>query len=138
MENSFVLKMILCLIFCFSSTIPAAKEYDYSDDLRDISLQNCLDNNYEKLGGYKRRDLHDASFWVYPYGKENIVSMATMMVLDEYIKSQTGDFFREYVSVKSEDDSAPQNAIFARCMSFYKSEQLRVFVKKLLNPKNHH
>lgn len=136
MKNSVIAKIIFCIIPCIGATALASKKYDYINDLREISLQNCLDNNYEKIGAYKRRDLHDASFWVYPYGKEDTASIETMIKLDEYIKKQTGDFHKEFISVKSEGDSAPQNAVFARCMGFYKSKQLRSFVKNLLIPKN--
>lgn len=126
--------VVIFMISCVNVNALAAERYNYIDDLREIALQSCLDNNYEKIGAYKRRDLHDASFWVYPYGKEDTASMETMMKLDGYITKQTGNFFMENVSVKSEGDAAPQNAIFARCMGFYKSKELRLFVKNLLTP----
>ncbi len=48
----------------------------------------------------------------------------------DFVEKNAGQFYKEELSLKSESDPSPQNAIFARCMEFYRSDKLKQFLKK--------
>jgi hypothetical protein len=91
---------------------------------REAALRYCLNINYEKIGAYKAEDLRDYS------EIESTLDTKKSLALTNFIAEKTGHFHTENLPIQMEK-SPPYNAIFARCMHFYKSRELIEFIKKL-------
>ncbi|MEP9321202.1 hypothetical protein ABKS89_28940 [Pseudomonas sp. LABIM340] len=106
--------------------IPAEKPLggSYLITQREAALRYCLNINYEKIGAYKTEDLRDYS------EIESTLDTEKSLALTNFIAKKTGHFYTENLPIQMEK-SPPYNAIFARCMHFYKSRELIEFIKKL-------
>jgi hypothetical protein len=102
----------------------------YLQDRLDIALMRCLNYNYSKLGAYKTEDLKDYSAFMYDFYKNQKNTFEGDAELSDFIEKYAGDFYKDNIPIKSETRPPPYNAIFARCMKFYKSEKLHDFIKK--------
>lgn len=115
------------------SATPYSKEKilseNHSVSWMDFSLKTCLEINYEKLGAYKSQELKDYTS-VHP-----AISPQQSIALVKYIGEEAGDYYTENLPIDSELTPPPYNAIFARCMNFYKSKDLKKFIHKLQSTK---
>ena len=104
------------------------KEQIYLRERSDNALRLCLDINYSRLGAYKIKDLKDYSSWTYSFMVEDKYSFEGEGKMLDFIEKNAGGFYKEDLPVKSETPP-PHNAIFARCMEFYRSDKLKKFLK---------
>jgi hypothetical protein len=102
----------------------------YLRERADNALSLCLNMNYSSLGAYETINLKDASIWTYHLYKDQNFSFDGEVAMTDFVKKNAGQFYKEELSLKSESDPSPQNAIFARCMEFYRSDKLKQFLKK--------
>ncbi len=120
------LVIVLLSINTFAIAKPINK---YANDMRALAMKECLDINYEKIGAYKRKQLKDYSFWAFNYGKDHEYSIEGIDALNAFVLQQTGDFYKESLPIKADGAKLPFTAIFARCITFYESKELKEFVK---------
>lgn len=98
---------------------------DYTISIRELALKTCLDINYEQAGAYRIEDLKDyTTLKISPPPAEKIKII-------EYTKNRTNQFYTENLPVKSEEHQPPYNAIFGRCIHFYKSKELSDFINQI-------
>jgi hypothetical protein len=98
---------------------------DHSVNWNEYSLKICLELNYENLGAYKPYTLKD-----YTTTSPSIDPQQSIMLV-KYIRKHAGNFYKENLSIDSELTPPPYNAIFARCINFYKSQELNNFIRNL-------
>lgn len=113
--------LIVTLFMCFFN--PAYAEKLKKLTQQDFALKVCLDDNYEKINAYQREGLKD-------YSSFNIRLPEQQIALSNFVKANTGYFYKESLPIHIESRPPPYHAIFQRCMEFYKSEKLRKFVQK--------
>lgn len=122
------------LFFLLLTTLTYAHAKDYTNtyirERADIALKQCLDNNYVRLGAYNKQDLKDYSGWTYNLYKNQDYSLDGSNALTEFLEKNTSDFYMENLPLNSEVATPPLNAIFARCMDFYRSKKLKQFLIK--------
>lgn len=102
---------------------------DYAISLQEFALKTCLDINYEKIGAYQIENLKD-----YTNLKDTLPAIERKKLV-EFTKINTNEFYTENLPIKSEEQKPPYNAIFGRCMNFYKSKKLIKLINKLQNTK---
>lgn len=90
----------------------------------------CLRINYLHLGYDIYR--HDVSMFYGKYAKfSNSKGVEYDLAFMEFMEKNASNFHEEQVSIKNEaGDSPPFTPVFAKCMGFYKSKELDVFVRK--------
>lgn len=116
-----ILKLvILVLISSYTNAESSPTKYL---SLSDFALKVCLDDNYEKITAYKRENLRD-------YSSFESMTPEKQLELSDFVKKNTGNFYKENLSIHIESRNPPYNAIFQRCMEFYKSEKLKKFIRK--------
>lgn len=97
----------------------------YTITQREFALKVCLNSNYERLGVYKTKALKD-----YTRVQQTLDPQKSMRLI-EFIERNTGEFYTENLPIDSELDPPPYNAIFGRCINFYKSNELNDFLLEL-------
>ncbi len=127
----FSIKNVVCIFFalqtfCSATIVHAGRAY--FEDRRELALMRCLNHNYKMLGVYKANDLKDYSSWTYKLFIDYKFTLDGSIAMDDFIEKNAGDFYKENLPIKSELSKPPFNAIFARCMAFYKSKGLRNFL----------
>lgn len=93
--------------------------------VKDLSLKECLDINYSKLGLYDYNGLNDESYffsWIAIDNKSPKISRE----LKNFIKKETSDYYISKPRVKDSES----NMIFILCMRFYKSRELQDYIEK--------
>jgi len=118
----------LCLSSCSHTTIKDKTEI-YDQERSDQALRQCLSNNYKQLGAYKLNSLKDVSDSTYQLYSDQQFTFEGSVALSRFVKDQTGTFHKEQIAHHSEIQKPPFNAIFARCMEFYRSDALKEFIK---------
>lgn len=103
---------------------------DYTITQREFALKVCLNSNYEKLGVYRAKSLKD-----YTRVQRTLDPQKSMRLI-EFIEKSTGNFYTENLPIESELDPPPYNAIFGRCINFYKSSELNNFLLELSRGKD--
>jgi hypothetical protein len=98
---------------------------DYTISPQEFALKICLDTNYEKLGAYRIEKLMDHTTL-----NQSMQPDDTLKLID-FTQENTSNFHTENLPIKSESHPPPYNAIFGRCIHFYKSRELIEFIKKL-------
>lgn len=101
----------------------------YTITQREFALKVCLNSNYERLGVYKTKALRD-----YTRVQQTLDPQRSMRLID-FIERNTGKFYTENLPIDSEFDPPPYNAIFGRCINFYKSSELNGFLLELVREK---
>lgn len=121
---------ILAYIFLFisSNTYPKDNTNLYMRERADKALMLCLNINYSNLGAYKTEDLKDYSVWTYKLYLNQDYSAEGSFALTDFVEKNAGNFYKEKLSLKAEGRTPPFNAIFARCMDFYRSKKLKHFL----------
>lgn len=116
----------LLMVIAFYNTAAYAGEA-YFEERRELALMECLNHNYQALGAYKKDDLKDYSeWWMYKLGKNNKFTPNGISAMSNFIEKNAGNFYKEVLPLKA--DGKLVNAIFARCMEFYKSNKLKDFL----------
>ncbi|MEP9321203.1 hypothetical protein ABKS89_28945 [Pseudomonas sp. LABIM340] len=100
-------------------------EGDYTISPKEFALKTCLDTNYEKLDSYKAKELMDHT------SLSKNMPPAKILKLIDFTKAHTSFFHTENLPIKSESHPPPYNAIFGRCIHFYKSQGLSDFIQNL-------
>ncbi|MBB3833484.1 hypothetical protein FHR55_001694 [Xanthomonas arboricola] len=101
------------------------------DEVKAYALQRCLDTNYVRSGKYAQDQLRDRSYLLTTYAMDNAKAGATDR-LQRFVDASTAEFDRSEVPMKDEARRGPFNAIFARCMGFYRSPALADFIARQL------
>lgn len=115
---------LVTIAFCNTA---ACAGVAYFEDRRELALMECLNHNYQALGAYKTDDLKDYSRrWIYKLGQDNKFTPDGISAMSNFIDKNAGDFHKEVLPIKA--DGKRVNAIFARCMEFYKSKKLKNFL----------
>lgn len=114
------LNYILILLCSFSAKAESSNNILSPND---YALKVCLDNNYEKINAYRREDLKD-------YSSFNIKNVDQQLLLSDFVKANTNAFYKENLPIHIESSPPPYNAIFQKCIGFYNSEKLKIFIKK--------
>ena len=118
MKNSFFLiYLISTLLF---SNVANAKGLD----AKDWALSICLQDNYSKITKYETANLKDYSDFNLGWSPEQQIKLI------HFVEKEAGHFYKENLPIHSEVNPPPYNAIFQRCMEFYKSKKLRNFIFK--------
>lgn len=114
-------KIFVSIIFIITSYSHA----DFSLNQQDIALKVCLNGNYENFGVYKSKDLKDYSNANSIYGAEQTIRLL------EFVEKETNSFYLENPSMQEAGagTNIKINAIFLRCMQFYKSKKLKHFIQ---------
>lgn len=112
--------LVFQISFLLYSNITLANDLD----ARDWALNICLKNNYSKIVAFETKDIKDYSSFNTNWSPEQDLELI------HFVKMKTGDFYKENLSIKSEVNPPPYNAIFQRCMEFYKSKELKTFILK--------
>jgi hypothetical protein len=113
-----------------------AKPVDVNKLRSENALFNCLRMNYQKLGvDVLKND--------YSYFHTRYLPLSARSNIDydlkygEFLDKQVGNFYKEEVSVKAENNRGPHTAIFAKCVEFSDSKALREFFQKNPLPAKH-
>lgn len=118
------------LALCAISTHTEAKSETRKKLLAELALQYCLSSNYSKIGfDYRKHD-----FSAYHTRYKNITGGYTpenQIKFTQFIESETSNFYQSRIAVKAENLSEPHTIIFAKCMEFYNSKQLVLFLRKI-------
>lgn len=118
------MKIFLFLVY-FISLMMYSNATNASDlDARDWALSICLKNNYSKITQYETQNLKDYSQFKTGWSPEQDVALI------HFVKQETANFYKENLPIHSEVNPPPYNAIFQRCMEFYKSKKLKDFILK--------
>lgn len=100
------------------------------EEYKIFSLGKCITGNYEQMGvDFDKLPYHDNT-----YGYIDIdVGLAFYSkrdnVLARYIKEKTGNFYKPSTD---RGDLASANLIMYRCVDFYHSKELDVFLRKII------
>lgn len=126
---SFVLNFLLAFFMLSAVNMPLAHAIDFSKIRTERALFTCLRTNYQKIGV-------DAFKNDYSYFHPRYLPLSTRSNIDydtkfgDFLEKQTGDFYKEEVSVKAENTPRPHTVIFAKCVEFSESKVLRDFFRK--------
>lgn len=118
------MKIFLFLFCCTSLFTYSIATMARDLDARDLALSTCLKDNYSKVTIYETKNLKDYSRFNTGWSPEQD------LVLIDFVKKKTGNFYNENLPIHSEVNPPPYNAIFQRCMEFYKSKELKLFISK--------
>ncbi|WP_025809844.1 hypothetical protein [Pseudomonas chlororaphis] len=122
------------LIFLSSTAAYAESKNPPVERVKQMALQQCLNNNYENIQAYKPIDLNDASYYVERVQLDRDGTDKRTRALSTFVKEQTDTFHMGGPSLKSESGRL-HNSIFEKCMSFYHSTSLDSFIRvRLLKP----
>lgn len=116
------MKVISFLLVLFLSSFFKVEANSVQLNPNDFALKVCLDDNYEKIKVYQRENLRD-------YSSFNVGTPEQQLALSDFIKSNTKYFYKENLPIYVESSSEKSNAIFQKCMEFYKSDKLKRFIK---------
>ncbi len=132
MNNPINRLSIFAYVFLFISSNAYAKDNTkiYMRERADEALMLCLNINYSNLGAYKTEELKDYSAWTYNLYLNQDYSAEGSFALTDFVEKNAGNFYKENLSLKAEGQTPPFNAIFARCMDFYRSKKLKQFLIK--------
>lgn len=97
-----------------------------TDEVKNMSLKECLDINYRKLGVYDGNDpgLKDRSYLLKWYAIDND-SPKKSKELKKFIKYEAGNYYLARPPLKEVNNV---NMVFELCMRFYKSDKLNSFI----------
>jgi hypothetical protein len=93
-------------------------------DAKDFALSVCLGKNYSKITKYETANLKDYSDFNLGWSPEQQIKLI------QFVEKEAGHFYKEDLPIHSEVNPPPYNAIFQRCMEFYKSKKLNNFILK--------
>lgn len=121
----------LAIVILSIDTLAIAKSFKEcnNNEIRAFAMQECLNINYIKLGAYKREDLHDYSFWAYDFTVDEPLCPEKAMNVLKFTSKRTENFYKESLPIKADGAKPPFTAIFAKCITFYESKELKEFVK---------
>lgn len=125
----------LFLIMMFRSAITSAEPGSPAvERVKQMALQQCLNNNYEDIQAYKPIDLNDASYYLEGIHLDRDGTDTRTRALNTFVRERTGTFHMGGPSLKSESGRL-HNSIFEKCMRFYHSASLHEFISvRLLKP----
>lgn len=112
-----------------ASNISLANTVNFNKIRAERALFSCLRSNFQKIGV-------DAFKNDYSYFHPRYLPLSTRSSVDydikfeDFLEKQTGDFYKEEVSVKAENTPRPHTVIFAKCVEFSESKVLRDFFRK--------
>ncbi|MGG8275978.1 hypothetical protein PGR10_05375 [Klebsiella sp. 141198] len=115
----------LLLFFLFLSDFAFSKPVNITlNDVRELSLKECLDINYLRLGKANSVELNDKSYLLVWFSIDND-STKKSKELKKFIKDNTGHYFMMKPPVKTSES----NMIFSLCMRFYESDKLINYIE---------
>ena len=117
-----ILKLIIFVLYICSINFAYAQNTKKLTQ-QDFALKVCLDDNYEKINAYQRQNLRD-------YSSFDIRLPEQQIALSNFVKANTGSFYKESLPIHIESRPPPYHAIFQRCIEFYKSDKLKKFIQK--------
>lgn len=120
-------------IAIFSDTAPAIQTEPSPEKIKELALQKCVLGNYKAISGENPAYQYDVSYYVEGVllGRDGTNRRSTS--LRKFVYNRTKDFHVNDTSMSMKEGSRPYNTIFSKCMDFYRSEELSVFVEGLLD-----
>ncbi|MDR2121657.1 MAG: hypothetical protein LBP34_00895 [Flavobacteriaceae bacterium] len=99
-------------------------------ELKTYALCSCITNNYRAVDNtFNSKDITKAAIV-----QINPISVETIESLEKYVEDKTMDFYKGYNVYTGYDFSNP-NMIIYNCTEFYKSKELRQYIRKLIKIK---
>lgn len=123
------MKRIILTLFLLTDNFSYAKTFYnnltsqnyYMLNAKDFSLYKCLENNHNKIG-----IAHNDSSTL-----SNKYTPDEWLKINEFIKNKTDDYYKEVSIIHLEDrGDKTMNSIFSKCINFYHSKELELFLKK--------
>lgn len=112
-------KAILIVILTLSNYLAAKPHKELN--AKDFSLYKCLANNYKKFG----INHNDSSTLSSKYTPDE------WLKINEFIENKTADYYKEISIIHLENgDNKAMNSIFSKCINFYHSRELNLFLEK--------
>lgn len=118
------MKIFLFLLSCILLNVYSTTTIAGDLDAKDFALSICLEKNYSKITTYGTKNLKDYSKFDTGWSPEKDVALI------HFVEKNAGNFYKENLPIHSEVNPPPYNAIFQRCMEFYKSKKLKLFISK--------
>lgn len=123
--------VFIFIILAISTETFSQMPNKYIPGLKKFALQNCIFDNYIKLGALNSKIAKDASLWLYPYFYEQVFSLEELEAFHNFVSENTKSYYEEILPLKQEGEKEFKNGIFARCLEFYESKKLHEFIKKM-------
>ncbi|CAH6635954.1 hypothetical protein [Pseudocitrobacter vendiensis] len=113
-----------CCLYCFG--VHGQPINITTDEVKNMSLKECLDINYRKLGLYDGNGpgVKDKSYLLKWYAIDND-STKKSKELKNFIRREAGGYYRAKPPLKEINNV---NMVFELCMHFYKSDKLNRFI----------
>jgi len=131
-----VIKLIIISLTFFSYTVYGQTQEDKIKYMKKYAYCNCVYINNNKLDTIYLSDkfqLNDKSEKLFVDLGE--ISEIESAKIRKFIEKQTKDFASVESSYHSETGTA--NTITADCLNFYESKELDIYIKEIVNGKNH-
>ncbi len=117
----------------YAMLLPGNVAHARSTDLlklrSELALFSCVKINYQSLGV----DIFKSDFSYFHPRYKTVLNQSTVeddSRLGEFLTKHAGTFYKEEISVKSENSRGPYTIIFAKCTEFADSTMLRAFFQK--------
>lgn len=127
--------VLAAFMLLIMADVSLAKPVDLNKLRTERALFSCLRLNYQKTNSDVFKN--DYSFFHPRYLPLSTRSRPDYdLKFAEFLEKQTGDFYKEEISVKAENSRGPHTVVYAKCVEFSESKVLLEFFKKNPLPLN--